>query len=106
MAVRVRVPPQGGVLSWENFGQRVANVINEHDNALAQRALFVEATGNQFALSDITLDNHPELYLPVEANAIYDLSSWIIYQADGAGDLKMAFSGPTGSTMDWVGNAV
>jgi hypothetical protein len=106
MAVRVRVPPQGGVLSWENFGSRVANVINEHDNALSVRALRAQSTGNLFALSDTALDNHAELFLPVEANAIYDLSSWIIYQADAAGDLKVSFTGPAGATLDWVGNAV
>lgn len=34
MGIRVRVPPQGGLLSWENFGKRVATVINELDDTI------------------------------------------------------------------------
>jgi hypothetical protein len=56
--------------------------------------------------SSTTLQDDNELFLSVSAGANYWVQGFIIYSADAAGDLKISFSGPTGSTFSYVSDAI
>lgn len=68
--------------------------------------LTVVKTSTESITSSTTLQNDDELLLPVEASAQYILGGMIRYQASSAGDLKLAWSYPTGATMNWVPHGI
>lgn len=51
--------------------------------------------------STTTATADPELQVSVEANAEYVFHAYIRYSGDTAGDLKCAFTGPSGSSGSW-----
>lgn len=52
-------------------------------------------------ISDSTLNDDPDLFVTVEANAVYVLDFFLIVLGGTTGDFKMQFDGPTGSTGTW-----
>lgn len=49
-------------------------------------------------ISDSTLNDDPDLFLSVEANAIYRLQFYLKVTGNTTGDFKMQLTGPSGST--------
>ncbi len=43
----------------------------------------------------------PDLTLPVSANGVYIVDTWLGYEATTAADIVHSWSGPTGATMVW-----
>lgn len=52
-------------------------------------------------ISDSTLNDDPDLFVTVEANAVYRLDFHLITLGNATGDFKMQFDGPTGTTGTW-----
>jgi hypothetical protein len=52
-------------------------------------------------ISDSSLNDDPDLFVTVEANAIYVLEFFFIVLGGTTGDFKMQFDGPTGTTGTW-----
>jgi hypothetical protein len=80
--------------------------VGVRDPILDLQPLFVRKTLESSATSDTTLDDDTELQLVVAANCVYEMWAHIIYEAASAGDLKLAWNGPAGATLDWVANGV
>lgn len=76
------------------------------DPILELQPLYVRKTGESSATSDTTLDDDPDLQLSVAANCTYEMFLHLIYEGVSTGDLKIAFNGPAGATLDWVANGV
>lgn len=53
-------------------------------------------------VTSTTLVNDAALFIPVAANAIYEVSMFIIYTQGTVGLLNMGFTGPTAATFDWT----
>jgi len=68
--------------------------------------LFARKTIDESVTSSTTIQDDDELSLTVIANATYDVTCHIIYQADGVGDMNVQFSGPAGASFNWVANGV
>lgn len=51
--------------------------------------------------SSTTLQNDDELVLAVAANSKYALEGYFLYDGSTAADLKVAFTVPTGATINW-----
>lgn len=60
-------------------------------------------TANESVTSSTTLQNDDQLFAPVEANATYDVELRLFHDSDAtvAGDIKVAWTGPAGATMNW-----
>lgn len=52
-------------------------------------------------ISDSTLNDDPDLFLTVEADAVYFLDFHFIVLGGTTGDFKMQFDGPSGTTGTW-----
>jgi hypothetical protein len=66
---------------------------------------FVRKSANQNRTNNNTLINDTELLLPVAANAVYEFTGHIIFQASGAAAVsgyKATFAVPAAATLDWV----
>lgn len=64
--------------------------------------LFVRRTTDSATItSNATLTDDTVLFLTVPANATFELNSLIIYTSGLNGDLKIGWSAPAGSTLDW-----
>jgi hypothetical protein len=78
------------------------------DAAIAAKddpALFIRKPANESVTSSTALQNDDDFAFAVAANAVYVLDdSLLLYNgaAAGAGDLKMQFTGPAGSTFVWT----
>lgn len=59
-------------------------------------------TATVSATSDTTLDNVTGMVLSLEANAVYALDAYIAYTAGETGDLKVAWTVPSGTTGHWA----
>jgi hypothetical protein len=62
-------------------------------------------TVDETVTSSTTLQDDNELFVDVLANTTYWVSALIIYAAATDRDLKCSFSGPSGSSMNWVSDA-
>jgi hypothetical protein len=78
------------------------------DAAIAAKedpALFIRKPGNEPVTSSTALQDDNDFAFAVAANAVYVLDdALLLYSgaATGAGDLKMQFTGPAGSTFVWT----
>jgi hypothetical protein len=62
----------------------------------------VRKSSNQSVTSSTTVANDSQLKFAVEANATYLFHVWLwVYAADGTPDIKLTFTGPSGSTLVW-----
>jgi hypothetical protein len=52
--------------------------------------------------STTTLVNDAALFLPVAANATYEITMFVIYTQGTVGQLKFGWSAPSGATFDWT----
>lgn len=52
--------------------------------------------------STTTLVNDAALFIPVAANASYEVSMFVIYTQGTVGQLKFGWSAPSGATFDWT----
>lgn len=66
--------------------------------------LQVRKGSNQSIPSSTTLQNDSALFVTVLANATYDVSTFLVYDADTAGRFQVGFYGPTGFLLDWWPN--
>lgn len=82
-----------------------ANHITSSDDLKALLPYFVRKGSDQAVTSSTTLVNDNELFLTLLPNATYSISTFIIYDGAGASGLKLAFTGPTNSTMAWWTNS-
>lgn len=62
----------------------------------------VRKTADESVTSSTTLQNDNHLLLPVVANATYDLFLLCVFSGDTAGDIKFAWSVPSGTVLRWV----
>jgi hypothetical protein len=70
-----------------------------------QQAHVIKGSDESVA-SSTTLQNDNELFLSVAAGTSYWVQGLIIYSAATAADLKISFSGPSGSTFSYVSDAI
>lgn len=52
--------------------------------------------------SSITMQNDDELFAAVAANATYDVTLKLLYDAATAADITIGWSGPASATMNWA----
>jgi hypothetical protein len=64
--------------------------------------LFVRKTATESVTSSTTLQDDDDLVLAVEADSVYLLDALLFYDGGTAGDFKLAFTYPTGATIDYV----
>ena len=57
--------------------------------------------GDTTIQSDSSLNDDPDLVLPVEANANYVIYGYLKYLGSTVGDFKYQLTGPTGATGSW-----
>lgn len=62
-------------------------------------------TSTESVTSSTTLQNDDQLFLAVVANAKYAIEGLLLYDGAGAGDFKVAFTTPSGATINWGGTA-
>lgn len=65
--------------------------------------LWALKASDESVTSSATLQNDDSLLLSVEANATYELAAHIAYVGNTTGDIKFAFTWPSGSTLYWSG---
>lgn len=58
-------------------------------------------TTDESVTSSTTLQNDDDLALPVEANATYALSGFLVWTGNETGDIKFGFDFPASSTLHW-----
>lgn len=79
-----------------------ANITDGRTQAWPYTAdVFVRKTADQSVTSSITLVDDTHLQVPVAANAVYAVRTWLLYVAGSTGKLKLGWSGPTSATLDW-----
>jgi len=67
----------------------------------------VRKSADQTVTSSTTLVNDNQLKFAVEANETYIFQAWLYtYAADGTPDIKVTFTGPSGSTVLWSSSQV
>jgi hypothetical protein len=59
-------------------------------------------TATESVTSSATLQNDDELFVSVEANAIYTVVACLFYDGATAGDFKFSFTGPSGYSFDYA----
>lgn len=75
-------------------------------NRYFMQQMHVIKASNESVTSSTTLQDDDELFFSVTANTDYWMVCLILYQASTAGDLKGTWSAPSGSTLDWVSDAL
>lgn len=79
------------------------NMVKIQTNAL--EVYPVRKTADESLTSNTTAQADDELFVPVIANAVYEVSTRIFFEAATAGGLKIGFTFPTLATMTWGINA-
>lgn len=54
------------------------------------------------AVTSSTMQDDDQLFVAVEASAVYRVELWMVYDAPTAGDIKIGWTGPSGATMTWT----
>jgi hypothetical protein len=68
------------------------------------RDLFVSKGADQTVNNSTVLVNDSALALSVVANAKYILEAYVKYDSGTTPDIKFAWTGPAGATLDWIPN--
>lgn len=63
--------------------------------------LYTLKTLDETVTNSGTLQNDNELVLSVTANAVYDVTATIFYEAPTAQDIRVSFTWPAGATFPW-----
>lgn len=61
---------------------------------------------NESVANSTTLQNDDHLVIPVSANTTYFIQGMLIYSGLAAADMAFKWSVPSGSTFDWVSDAL
>ncbi|MGI5288020.1 hypothetical protein ACQEVF_32410 [Nonomuraea polychroma] len=72
---------------------------------LVQQAVIIKAS-DESVTSSTALQADNELVMALSANTDYFVECFLIYSADPAGDIKTDWDAPTGTTFDWVADAI
>lgn len=64
--------------------------------------LYVRKGADQSVTSSTALVNDSALFQSVLANATYEMYAFLIYDGASGTNLKIAFYGPSGATLDWM----
>ena len=64
--------------------------------------LFAKKAANEVVNNSATVQDDDHLTVTVAASGVYELSAMFIYDGTNTADMKLGFSGPSGSTLDWV----
>lgn len=67
---------------------------------------FVQKPSDESLSSSTTSQDDDHLFFTPILNTDYWITMFVIYDADAAGDLKISWSVPTGSTFDYVSDAI
>lgn len=67
------------------------------------QVLWARKTVDESITSSTTLQNDDSLLLAVEADAVYEIAGTLFYAGNVTGDIKVAFTFPTGATLYWAG---
>jgi len=59
-------------------------------------------TANQFVTNSTALVNDNTLFVTVDANSVYDVELFLVYNASTTGNIQCAFNGPAGATLSWT----
>ncbi|GHE47426.1 hypothetical protein GCM10017673_56610 [Streptosporangium violaceochromogenes] len=70
------------------------------------RTIFVRKTADETVNNSSALQDDNHLVAAVAASATYIVEAFVIYDAATAADLKLAFTGPSGATLDWTSTAL
>lgn len=75
--------------------------------AVAPTIKSVRKSSDQTVTSSTTLVNDSQLKFAIEASATYTFQAWLyVYAADATPDIKVTFTGPSGSTLFWSSSQV
>jgi len=85
--------PAGHVVAASEYAQII--------DAINDLSLFVRKAADETVTNNASLQDDNELFLPVKANATYEMRMFLLYQATTAGDFQMTFTGPAGATLNW-----
>jgi hypothetical protein len=66
------------------------------------RPLYARKTANETVNNSATLQNDDELFLAVEASAVYELNLRGQYNSNATADFKYGFTFPSGTTMQYT----
>src|SRR3954470_12639098 len=75
-------------------------------NRYFMQQIYVQKAFDESVASSTTSHDDTELFFTPILNTDYWITMFIIYDADAAGDLKISWSVPTGSTFDYVSDAI
>lgn len=64
--------------------------------------LWVRKTSDESVTSSTVLQNDDQLKLTLAASSVYEFTAYIGYEGPTTGDIKIAFSYPTGGTISWA----
>jgi hypothetical protein len=101
---RVAVGTNGQVLTADSTA---ATGLAWATPAAAPTVKTVRKSSDQTVTSSTTLVNDSQLKFAVAANETYIFEAWLYtYAADGTPDIKVTFTGPSGSTVLWSSSQV
>lgn len=92
-----------GTLTVGNANQFTVSATGDIATSGIGQVLFARRTSDLDRTSTIVRIDDPQLTLSVAANATYELSGYLIFDADAAGDFAMNFTSPAGSVLNWTG---
>ncbi|QOI67431.1 minor tail protein [Streptomyces phage Beuffert] len=68
--------------------------------------LFARKTADEQVTSSTTVQDDDHLVIPLAANSVYAIDSFMMFDSDPAADIKFTFTGPTGSTLHYTSDGV
>lgn len=108
----------GNLEQWVGPGNAIVAQINEVGNFLTTGNASVTGnlavtgigavrgsrkTADQTVTNSTTQTNDTHLFVVVEANAVYTIDGYFVYNALAAADINLGFTVPAGSTGTWTG---
>lgn len=102
----------GNLQQWVDPANNVIASITEAGNASFSgnltvsgigQTLFAKKTGDTTRTSTTTATDDPHLVVAVAANATYEVSCYVVYNAGTTGDIGVQFGVPASATGDWSG---
>jgi hypothetical protein len=94
--------PVEGMVTWLQDVKRLYVYTNSAWQEIPYNArLFAYKTGNTSRTSTTTATADPHLTFTVEANTVYTLNGFLVYDGVDTGDLKFGFTAPAGTTGSW-----
>lgn len=69
-----------------------------------ETSISVTRTGLQSLSNSTTMQDDDTLFLPVARNTVYQVDALLIVDGPASGDVKVGWTVPSGSRMDWYGD--